>query len=345
MIICTAQKYKIQVLDKEAILKDFVEHLEKTLKEEFSKYSSCIGFKYLAIDRYGEFDINERELTLLKILYEVLKLYPSNYYDQTLKQSIKEIVDSVILKILESFKSSERDSCNISKYRKMVFDKTIKAISSILTIEKKDGRPITYNVDSVFNRLSVYIEYIIRHYPWFGMDDKQCLLLKQLYKKFYFFSEEALYPDNFDTSPEWKRINDLAKEIETSFDSEIPTLDKAKIKEEFFKTISHIADLEFQKKFWLQEEPEEYTITDTFLKFLYNEELLRDYKDFEIDDEQYNLLLQLNEKMKAFWKESRIYHAGRNYPENPIDKLIAKAEWLDIVELAKKIMQKLAITS
>ena len=103
--------------------------------------------------------------------------------------------------------------------------------------------------------------------------------------------------------------------------------DKKQILEGFIKIFIRISNEEYQKKIWIRGEgPECHDFTDTLCDFtVQGEPILKNYKDFNITDVQYQLLINFRDTFEAFSDENDL-------PQ----KFIASPE-KKIMEMAKEV--------
>ena len=85
--------------------------------------------------------------------------------------------------------------------------------------------------------------------------------------------------------------------------------DRKYILNEFLKNISHISDEEYQKRIWIRGEgPECDDFDETVCHFFDDgKPILKNYKDYHITENQYNLLIKL-------YKEFDDFSANNHWP-------------------------------
>ena len=99
---------------------------------------------------------------------------------------------------------------------------------------------------------------------------------------------------------------------------------------EYLRHISHIPDKEYQRRVWIRGEgPECQAFDDAVCDFFdIGDPILDDYKEFEITESQYDLLIKFHEEFRKF---SRTH----NLPEEFIDT----PEWERIMNSAKEVLK------
>ena len=99
---------------------------------------------------------------------------------------------------------------------------------------------------------------------------------------------------------------------------------------EFLRNISHISDKEYQKRVWIRGEgPECDDFDETVCHFFDDgDPILKNYKDYGINDSQYHLLVKFRNEFEVF---SDDYDWPQNFIETP--------EWGKIMEMAKKVLE------
>jgi len=107
-------------------------------------------------------------------------------------------------------------------------------------------------------------------------------------------------------------------------------IDRKQIMETFIRIIAHASDEEYQRRVWIEGRGPECDDFDEFCNyfFLEGEDILKNYKDFGITDNQYNLLIKFHEELKSFSDEN-------DWPQ----KFIASPEWKKIMEMAKEVLE------
>ncbi|MES2200076.1 MAG: hypothetical protein V4489_07920 [Chlamydiota bacterium] len=109
--------------------------------------------------------------------------------------------------------------------------------------------------------------------------------------------------------------------------------DKKFMVNEFLRNISHITDEEYQRRVWVRGEgPEGQDFDEAVCSFFdMGESILEDYKDFNITDNQYRLLIEFQDAYREF-----SLNKGMNYlPE----EFISSLEWKKIIEMAVKVLE------
>jgi hypothetical protein len=106
--------------------------------------------------------------------------------------------------------------------------------------------------------------------------------------------------------------------------------DRKQIMETFIRSISHVADEEYQKRVWIEGRGPECDDFDDFINYFLDESeaILEKYKDFNITNSQYHLLLKFQDELNAFCDKN-------DYPR----EFISSLEWKKIMEIAKEIVK------
>jgi hypothetical protein len=110
-------------------------------------------------------------------------------------------------------------------------------------------------------------------------------------------------------------------------------IDRKQILTSVLETIEGISDKEYQKRIWIRGEgPEVDDFTETTCHFF--EELdgiLEKYKDFEINNRQYYLLIKLRDRFDIFIKNPKRGYLPQEFIDTP--------EWNTITEMAKEVLK------
>ncbi len=107
---------------------------------------------------------------------------------------------------------------------------------------------------------------------------------------------------------------------------------KKQILEGFISIFTRISNREYQKRIWIEGEgPEVDDFDDTVCDFFGEcDSILENYKDFELTDKQYRLLVNFRDVFDKFVIESRQYSS----PD-----FINTPEWEKITEMAKEVLK------
>jgi len=106
-------------------------------------------------------------------------------------------------------------------------------------------------------------------------------------------------------------------------------INKKQIIETFISIVRHIADKEYQRKAWIRGEPPGTDFDETVNLFAdIGDPILKNYQDYEITDNQYQILKKFRDKFEAFWEENGLPAAFIDTPE-----------WNEITDMAKKVLQ------
>lgn len=110
---------------------------------------------------------------------------------------------------------------------------------------------------------------------------------------------------------------------------------KKQILESFLENVCIISDEKYQQRIWVRAEgPEFGDIDDVVCDFFDNgESILEKYKEFGINENQYNLLIELKNKLRDFTDTFGVYS-----PVKSTEKLIQLPRWGEIRDLARKVI-------
>jgi len=110
-------------------------------------------------------------------------------------------------------------------------------------------------------------------------------------------------------------------------------INRKQILEGFIEVFTRISNEEYQKRIWVRGKgPECDDFTEIVCQFFdIGEPVLDNYKNFNISDSQYDLLIKFRDEFETF----RV-GPGRNYlPE----QFLESPEWKKIIELAKEVLE------
>ncbi len=110
---------------------------------------------------------------------------------------------------------------------------------------------------------------------------------------------------------------------------------RKQILDEFLKNLVRLSDEQYQERVWvLAEGPECNDIDDAICDFFDDgDPILEKYKDFEITDDQYELLINLKGELRKFTDKYNVYFSYKS-----TKKLISYSEWQEIRNQAKKVL-------
>jgi hypothetical protein len=115
----------------------------------------------------------------------------------------------------------------------------------------------------------------------------------------------------------------------------ISDANKKQILDSFLKNVACISDQNYQERVWVRAEgPECDDIDDTVCDFFDESYVLEKYKEFEITDNQHQLLMTLNDKLRKFADKFKIYS-----PEKSTAQLIQLPQWQEIREISKNTLR------
>lgn len=107
---------------------------------------------------------------------------------------------------------------------------------------------------------------------------------------------------------------------------------KKSILRELLMVLTRFSDKEYQKRVWIRAEGPECDDFDEAANQFFDvaDPILEEYKDFQIMENQQNLLMEFRHKLDLFNRGERPYS-----PEEFIDT----REWGEIVEIAKNVLR------
>ena len=110
---------------------------------------------------------------------------------------------------------------------------------------------------------------------------------------------------------------------------ELTEEDRKYILNEYLRNISHIASREYQKRVWISGEgPEVDDFDETVCHFFDDgDPILKKYKEYQITEKQYQLLIH-------FRKEFQEFSGENDFPEEFIDT----QEWEEVMKSAKEVL-------
>jgi len=103
--------------------------------------------------------------------------------------------------------------------------------------------------------------------------------------------------------------------------------DRKQIMQTLLRTVHHIYDKEYQKRAWIRGEEADFD-ESVCIFFDIVDDVLNNYRTFQITDHQYQTLKKFSEKFKVFSEEN-------NWPPEFIDT----PEWNEITEMAKEVLK------
>ncbi|QVL57524.1 MAG: hypothetical protein KFB93_00150 [Simkaniaceae bacterium] len=111
---------------------------------------------------------------------------------------------------------------------------------------------------------------------------------------------------------------------------------KQKILQSFIENIACISDKKYQERVWVNAlGPECDDIDDTVCDFFDDgDPILEKYKEFGITENQYDLLMILQKKLRIFTNSTGLYS-----PEKSTKALIKEPEWKEIMKTAKEVLE------
>jgi hypothetical protein len=112
-------------------------------------------------------------------------------------------------------------------------------------------------------------------------------------------------------------------------------VNRSQVLNSFIQNISCLANEKYQEKVWvLAEGPEYDDIDDTVCDFFDDgNPILENYKEYGITENQYKLLMILNEKLRKFTDAFRVYSSAQTTAQ-----LLKLPQWQEIREISKKVL-------
>ena len=111
-------------------------------------------------------------------------------------------------------------------------------------------------------------------------------------------------------------------------------IDRKQILESCLEIIAGISDKEYQKRIWIRGEgPEVDDFDETVCNFFQDGNgIIQNYKDFEITDKQYLLLVKFRDEFDAFRRGPALkYYFPQEFIDTP--------EWGKVTEMAKEVLK------
>lgn len=110
----------------------------------------------------------------------------------------------------------------------------------------------------------------------------------------------------------------------------ISDLDKKQIMKTLIRAVSHVSDIAYQKRVWIDGSGPECESFDDFVNYFLDEiaAILKKYKDFSITENQYGLLLKFSDEFSAFCDQN---YDPREFIDTP--------EWGKIVGRAEEVLR------
>ena len=110
---------------------------------------------------------------------------------------------------------------------------------------------------------------------------------------------------------------------------------RRQILEGFLKNIVRLSDEKYQERVWVRAEgPECNDIDDAVCDFFDDgNPILEKYKEYEISESQYKLLMTLYSKLRTFTDTFGVYSATKS-----TEQLIKLQQWQEIKEISKRVI-------
>lgn len=178
-------------------------------------------------------------------------------------------------------------------------------------------------------------EFIDNYAKQFDLTDEQIHKLDQIRNALKAYRIKP--PEIMIKDPEWLKIQKMAMETLKAFGIE-KFLEPSKyiFKISLLGSIRTLADLETQKRAWIEmRRPNKNPFQEDINRFFdYSDDkgILLHYKDYEITDEQHEILLLLHNELSK-------YHEKHKNEQN-LENILNDPEWHKVVDLAKDTIAK-----
>jgi hypothetical protein len=187
--------------------------------------------------------------------------------------------------------------------------------------------------DDTVNEYSIECDSIIENYKYFGITESQCQILKKFRDKFKPFYRENDFPEDFIDTPEWNEITEMAKDVLKEFDYKksahiLHTFAKQNL-ETLLRNIDLISHTKPQKRKWIFAEVSQTNDFDECVSSFFgqSDSILKNYKEYEISDEQYQILKKFHDEFRIFMDENQFTEEFTDLPE-----------WKKIIALSKEVL-------
>lgn len=109
-------------------------------------------------------------------------------------------------------------------------------------------------------------------------------------------------------------------------------MNRSQILKSILGFVDRISDEDYQKRVWVRLEGPECDDFDETMTYFFDEieSILKNYKDFGISNEQYQLLVKFHDILDLFSDEMMYF---------PAEQIILDPRWQEIRELAKEVLQ------
>jgi hypothetical protein len=175
----------------------------------------------------------------------------------------------------------------------------------------------------------------------FGLTTHQIEKLDQFRKALNaYLDKHGSYEDHevIVRDPEWHKIRQLAKEcLEALLVRKYLDPSKEIPKESLLSLISDFAFPKFQKRVWIEERrPGKNPFREMMERFFHSnacktKEIIEQYKDYEVTEEQQRYLIKLYDTLKLYWE--------KNKDEEDLRKILDEPEWHQIQALSGEILK------
>ena len=111
-------------------------------------------------------------------------------------------------------------------------------------------------------------------------------------------------------------------------------IDRKQILASCLEVIKGISDKEYQKRVWIRGDgPEVDDFDETVCNFFHDgNDIIQNYRDFEITDQQYHFLVKFRDAFDAFCRGPALkYYLPQDFIDTP--------EWEKITEMAKEVLK------
>ena len=341
--------------DKNQILNSFVKNIAAISDKEYQKRvwvlaegtecddiddTICDFFdEDYVLEKYKEFGITEEQHKLLLALHRKLRRFADTFGVYSPGKSTGELIQlpewqeiiNLAKDVLKVFDYKEQTT-NTCINRKEILEGFLDNLQRISDREYQiriwiEGRgPECHDFDEAVCDFFGDSDSILEHYKDFGLTKAQQWALKNFRDRFKAFSDENNLPQEFITSQEWEEITNLAKDLLKMFGYQKKE-EKNHIFNGFLKDVTWVSNRDHEEKIRaFAEEPKEDDLDKTISRLIETSvSIMENYKNFEITNDQYNLIKNFHAQLKVFFIENSFLRDAH--------------EWEEIRKTAKEILK------
>lgn len=177
----------------------------------------------------------------------------------------------------------------------------------------------------------------------FGLSDHQIGKLDQLRNSINSYVDKRgcyVEPEFIVKDPEWHNIRQLAKECLEAFHiSNYLDPSKAIPKEALLYLISNFSSSKYQERVWVLENRSHENLFREWMKdFFYatdykTKEIIENFRDYEINEEQQRYLVKLYDTLKLYWDKKK--------GVEDLNEILQDPEWHQIQALSAEVLKVL----